>query len=80
MKTPISILERLLATVARLVKRAGMACGEPYMKTPSRFIDAKHAASIRERLDAVYESDPESSRIDPLIIRLQIQSLPEDDW
>ncbi len=80
MKTPISILDRLFETAARLAKRLGMARSEPYSKAVSEAIDANHAASIRERLDAVYAADPESSRIDPFFTRLQIESLPEEDW
>jgi hypothetical protein len=46
----------------------------------SQIVDENQALGVRERLDAVYEADPDSSQIDPLITGLQIESLPEADW
>ncbi len=80
MKTLISILDRLFEAAAHLVKRPGIFCRELYSKVVSRFIDESPTPGITERLDAVYESDPETSRIDPFFTRLQIESLPEEDW
>ena len=80
MKTAISIPDALFEAAERLAKRLGMSRSELYSKAVSRFIEENHTIGVRERLDAVYESDPESSRIDPLLTRLQIESLPEEDW
>jgi len=57
-----------------------MSRSELYANAVSQYIDENHAQGVRERLDAVYEADPESSRIDPLITRIQVESLPEEDW
>ena len=80
MKTAISIHDALFEAAERLAKRLGMSRSELYSKAVSRFIEENHTIGVRERLDAVYESDPESSRIDLLLTRLQIESLPEEDW
>ena len=80
MKTAISIPDALFEAAERLARRLGMSRSELYSKAVSRFIEENHTIGVRERLDAVYESDPESSRIDPLLTRLQIESLPEEDW
>jgi len=80
MKTAISIPDALFEAAERLAKRLGMSRSELYSKAVSRFIEENHTIGVRERLDAVYESDPESSRIDPVLTRLQIESLPEEDW
>jgi hypothetical protein len=80
MKTAISISDRLFKAAERLARRLGMSRSKLYSKAVSRFIDENHSIGVRERLDAVYEADPESSQIDPVMTRLQIQSLPEGDW
>jgi metal-responsive CopG/Arc/MetJ family transcriptional regulator len=80
MKTAISIPDRLFEAAERLARRLGMSRSEMYSKAVSQFIDENHALGVRERLDAVYEADPESSQIDPVMARLQIESLPEEDW
>jgi hypothetical protein len=80
MKTPIAIFHRFFGAAKHLAKKLGMFCSEVYSKVKLRFLDESHAPSITEQLNAVYQSDPELSRIDPLMTRLQMQSLPEDDW
>ena len=80
MKTAISIPDALFEAAERLARRLGMSRSELYSKAVTRFIKEHHALGVREQLDAVYKSDPESSRIDPFFTRLQIESLPEEDW
>ena len=80
MKTAISISDHLFKAAERLARRLGMSRSKLYSKAVSRFIDENHSVGVRERLDAVYEADPESSQIDPVMTCLQIQSLPEGDW
>ena len=80
MKTAISIPDRLFEAAERLARRLGMSRSELYSKAVSRFIDENHSIGVRERLNAVYEADPESSQIDPVMTRLQIESLAEEDW
>jgi hypothetical protein len=80
MKTEISIPDRLFEAAERLARRLGMSRSELYSEAVSRFIDENHSIGVRERLDAVYKSNPKTSRIDPLFTRLQIESLAEEDW
>ncbi len=80
MKTAISIPDAVFEAAERLARRLGMSRSELYSKAVSQFIDENHSLGVRERLDAVYEADPESSQIDPVMTQLQIQSLPEGDW
>ena len=80
MKIPISILNHFFETSSRLARRLGMSRSELYSEAVSRFIDENHSIGVRERLDAVYKSNPKTSRIDPLFTRLQIESLAEEDW
>ena len=80
MKTAISIPDRLFEAAERLATRLGMSRSELYSKAVSRFIQENHALGVREQLDAVYATDQASSQIDPFLTRLQIASLPEEDW
>ena len=80
MTTPISILDRLFEATKHLAKKLCMSWRELYSKAFSRFIDESDASGITEKLNAVYESKPELSQIDPFFTRLQIESLPEEDW
>ncbi len=80
MKTAISIPDTVFEAADRLARRLGMSRSELYSKAVSRFIKENHALGVREQLDAVYESDPESSRIDPVMTRLQIETLADEDW
>jgi len=80
MKTAISIPDRLFEAAERLAGRLGMSRSELYASAVSQYLDDNHSKGVRERLDAVYVADPESTRIDPVITRLQIESLPEEDW
>ena len=80
MKIQISILDHLFEAAVRLARRMGIPRGELQTETASQIVDENQALGVREQLDEVYAADPESSRIDPVMTRLQIESLPEVDW
>lgn len=80
MKTAISIPDRLFETADRLAKRLGMSRSELYSKAVASYLDKNLTLGVRERLDAVYEVEPESSRLDEVIARLQSASIPEEKW
>ena len=79
MKTPKSILDHFFGAAVRLARRMGIPRGESQSHAASQIVDENETLGIRERLDPVYAADPESSRIDPVMTRLQIESLPEAD-
>ena len=80
MKTPKSILDHFFGAAVRLARRMGIPRGESQSHAASQIVNENQALGVRERLDAVFEADPESSQIDPVMTCLQIQSLPEGDW
>jgi hypothetical protein len=80
MKIPISIHDYFFEAAVRLARRLGIPRGELQSHAASQIVDENQALGIRERLDAVYAADSESSQIDPVMTRLQIESLPEADW
>ncbi len=80
MKTAISIPDRVFEAAERLAKRLGMSRSELYSKAVAYYLDRNRAMGVRERLDAVYEADPESSRLDDVTARMQSASIPEEKW
>ena len=63
MKTPISILDQFFGAAVRLARRLGISSSGLYSNAVSQLIDENHSLGARERLDAVYAADSESSRI-----------------
>ena len=80
MKTAISIPDRLFEAAERLARRLGMSRSELYSKAVAIYVDENRSSGVRERLDAVYEAQPDSSCLDADIEKMQSASLPEDEW
>ncbi len=80
MKTAISIPDRLFEAAERLARRLGMSRSELYTKAVSQFVVANRFFGVREQLNEVYATRPDLSKLDPAIVQLQIESLPECDW
>jgi len=78
MKTEISIPDRLFETAERLAKRLGMSRSELYSKAVATYVDANRSQGVRERLNALYESEP--SQLDEDLEKMQFESLPEEKW
>jgi metal-responsive CopG/Arc/MetJ family transcriptional regulator len=77
-KTAISIPDRLFEAAERLAKRLGMSRSELYSKAVQTYLDANRSSGVRERLDAVYET--ESARLDDDVAKMQSESIPEEKW
>ncbi|CAA9417125.1 hypothetical protein AVDCRST_MAG82-1183 [uncultured Rubrobacteraceae bacterium] len=82
MKTAVSIPDVLFESAEGFARRRGMSRSELYAKALDAYLAEHKAEGITERLDAVYAGDcAEESRLDPLLERLQADSLAtEDDW
>ncbi len=80
MKTAISIPDRVFEAAERLAKRLGMSRSELYSKAVANYVDRNRAMGVRERLDAVYETDPVSSRLDDVIAKMQSASVEDEKW
>jgi metal-responsive CopG/Arc/MetJ family transcriptional regulator len=79
-KTAISIPDAIFEEAERLAKNRGLSRSELYTKAITEYLDGNRFLGVRERLDAVYSSDPAQSDLTPLLVRLQGASLPKDDW
>ncbi|MBA3562973.1 MAG: ribbon-helix-helix protein, CopG family [Gammaproteobacteria bacterium] len=80
MKTAISVPDDVFAAADRLARRLGVSRSELYATAVAKYVAQNRAAGVRERLDAIYEADPEVSALDPVLATLQTASLQKDDW
>lgn len=82
MKTAVSIPDRIFESAERFARRRGMTRSELYAKALDAYLDEHKAEGITERLDAIYAGESaEESRLDPVLGRMQADSIPaEDDW
>jgi len=78
MKTAISIPDRLFEAAERLARRMGMSRSELYSNAIASYVDANRSLGVRERLDAVYATEP--SRIEDDVARTQSESVFEEKW
>lgn len=78
-KTAISIPDDLYRTAERVAKRLGMSRSELYRRALGAFLQELNDKIVTEALDEIYEAQSES-RVDPALLRLQVSSLPEEDW
>jgi metal-responsive CopG/Arc/MetJ family transcriptional regulator len=82
MKTAVSIPDVLFESAEGFARRRGMSRSELYAKALDAYLAEHKSEGITERLDAVYAGDRvEKSRLDPLLERMQADSLAtEEDW
>ena len=78
MKTAISIPDPIFEAAELLANRLGMSRSQLYTTAITRFLDSFDEEAITQALNEVYEELPES--IGPLLMQLQIQSLPKEQW
>jgi hypothetical protein len=80
MKTAISIPPQVFEAAEQLAKRLGMSRSELYTTAVVDFIERHGVQGVTERLNEVYGSDPELSKLDPVLQALQLKSMPKDEW
>ncbi len=78
MKTAISINEELFESAERFAREQGMSRSELYATALLHYLEERRGERITERLDEIYGAEHEN--LDPALIHVQAQSLPEDDW
>jgi len=79
-KTAISIPDAVFEEAERLAKRRGLSRSELYTKAIKQYVRDERFLGIRERLDAVYQSDSQVSELDPRLRRAQAKVLPDEKW
>ena len=80
MKTAISIPDDLFGAAERAAKRLGLSRSELYRRALAAFLERHSERIVTEALDAVYGAEPEESRLDVVLERLQQASAPGERW
>jgi metal-responsive CopG/Arc/MetJ family transcriptional regulator len=80
MKTAISIPDPLFKATERLAKRLRLSRSEVFQRAVQAFVQDHDDSAITSALDEVYGSNPEDSRLDPVLARLQASSLRGKKW
>ena len=80
MKTAISIPDELFGEAERASRRLGLSRSELYRRALAAFLESHSERVVTQALDAIYGSEPEESRLDPVLEELQRASVPRERW
>ncbi len=80
MKTAVSLPDDLFEAADRLAARLGRSRSELYATALAEYLKRHRFQGVTERLDAVYQAQPEDSQLDPVLDALQLRSLPREEW
>ena len=80
MKTAISIPDTMFEAAERMARRLGISRSQLFQQAVARFMDEQRKLGVTEALDEIYGDVPSTSRLDSLLSRLQLVSLPREDW
>ena len=78
MKTAISIPDPVFRSAESLARRLGVSRSQLYANAVAEFIARHRRSQVTERLNAVYGKTP--AGVDPVMLALQLKSLPREDW
>jgi metal-responsive CopG/Arc/MetJ family transcriptional regulator len=79
-KTAISLADGLFEAAERLAKRLGISRSELYQRAIRAFLEKNGQEAVTAQLDEIYSAQPDASRLDEALERVQRISLPQDDW
>lgn len=78
MQTAITIPDPLFTQADQLAIRLGVTRNEFYLRAVAALVAALSEDSVTEQLNQVYTT--EESTVDPVLWKLQMLSLPQDEW
>lgn len=78
MKTAVSVPDALFEAAEAFAGRHNMTRSELYATALRRYLEERRGEGVTEKLDEIYGAEPES--LDPQLARMQIRSLPKDEW
>jgi len=78
MKTAISLPDELYRAGEQAAERLGVSRSELYRIALRYFLQGHDHKLTTEALDEVYGEEP--ARVDPEVLRMQMLSLPKEDW
>jgi metal-responsive CopG/Arc/MetJ family transcriptional regulator len=80
MKTAISLPDPIFESAERLANQLGISRSELYTNALKAYLQKHNRDRVLERLNQVYAEAPECSALDPNLAKLQLMSLPREDW
>ena len=78
MKTGISLPDSVFEQAEALAQQLGVSRSELYTKALQAYLKRYNRDQILLKLNQVYSG--ESSKLDPVMARMQFMSLPREDW
>jgi hypothetical protein len=78
MQTAISIPDPLFTQADQLAMQLGLTRNEFYLRAVAALVTALNEDSVTDQLNQVYAT--EESAVDPVLWKLQMLSLPKDEW
>lgn len=78
MKTAISIPDPLFEAAEQLAKRLGKSRSQLYAEALQAYLDRRSDQWITDRLNEIFEAEPELAEMDPAYKALQYRSLPKE--
>lgn len=78
MKTAISIPDHLFLKADEFARQRNMSRSALFSVAIAQYLEQHNEDAVTQRLNAVFAT--EESSPDPILTRLQVLSLPEEDW
>ena len=80
MKTAISIPDDEFKKAEELAARLGMSRSELYRSALAEYVSKHSEEAVTERLNMLYERKYEASSMSEILLRIQAESIPEEEW
>jgi hypothetical protein len=80
MKTAISIPDQLFRAVELAARRLGVSRSELFQRAVKEYLRSHRDGGVTKALNDVYGEAGTESALDPFLERLELASLPEDEW
>jgi metal-responsive CopG/Arc/MetJ family transcriptional regulator len=78
MKTAISLPDKVFEEAESLAQRLGLSRSELYTKALEAYLSRYNRHQRLLKLNQIYAD--EDSRLDPAMAKMQLMSLPHEDW
>lgn len=80
MKTAVSVPDPLFEAADRLARELGKSRSQLYAEALREYLDKHQGQSITERLNEIYDAEPELAKLDPVLDALQLEVLRREKW
>jgi len=79
-KTAISLPDSLFEAAERLAKQLSISRSQLFQRALEAYLRDQEGEAITRALNELYGPGGEDSHVDPVLLRMQIASLPPEDW